>query len=566
MSEDRGAGLLRCGLARVMVVVFVCATAAVSLGWSHVKLMSQDEMYQFQTDSVGSLEELVHVQRVWPISLDPLLDHALSHGAMQVFGAGAGAFALRLPALAGFLLMQICLYFFVRNMAGERAGAVTAAFPAITATLFYSAEGRPYGLLLGLYALAVLSWQAAAGSFSVLRSPLSVRAEGRTVRGRIWALVGLAGAIAATINAHYFGVLLLVPVCAAEGWRTLKRRQVDWAVCAAIGVGMLGFLGVQPFLHGASEFRKNYYNGGSVGLHDITRAYRSMFVDYTQMSMAAQHAWILVLVAFAAALVWGCVSVARVRSHPTLRDGTAKDGAPGRSGGTPGLLNEGQEVEIPGAEWVLLVVLAGLPFCGYLLARFVTHSIEVRFVLGAVVAIAAMVGVALAPWLRRDAVFNTALVVLGLGIVGGGAVRIHAEQQKTAARMASLVLPAEAKAALAANADGRLYVQDMGAFEEDRYYEPDADVRARMTLVYSSAEELRWNRHDTMALTAIHMQQFTGLPVVEYESVKAMPGEHVFVLLHSGWDWTDQAFVEDGAAVRVLGKAMGGDVATARFR
>jgi uncharacterized membrane protein len=150
---------MKCGLARVMVVVFVCLTAAVSLGWSHAKLMSQDEMYQFQTDSVGSLTELVQVQKTWPISLDPLLDHALAHGAMQVFGVGA--FAERLPALAGFLLMQVCLFFLVRNWAGDRAGVVAAAFPAVTATLYYSAEGRPYGLLLGLYALALLCWQIA---------------------------------------------------------------------------------------------------------------------------------------------------------------------------------------------------------------------------------------------------------------------------------------------------------------------------------------------------------------------------------------------------------------------
>jgi hypothetical protein len=32
-----------------------------------------------------------------------------------------------------------------------------------------------------------------------------------------------------------------------------------------------------------------------------------------------------------------------------------------------------------------------------------------------------------------------------------------------------MVLPAEVKAALDANPDGRLYVQDMGAFEEDRF-------------------------------------------------------------------------------------------------
>jgi hypothetical protein len=213
-----------------------------------------------------------------------------------------------------------------------------------------------------------------------------------------------------------------------------------------------------------------------------------------------------------------------------------------------------------------MLTLASLPFFGYLIARLVTHSIEVRYVLGAVVAISAMLAIAVGPWLKRDAVFHAVLVVLGLGIVGGGAVRIHAEQQKTAARLAGLAMTSEVKAALLASADGRLYVQDMGAFEEGRYYEPDVDVQARMTLVYSTDEELRWNRHDTMALTAMHMRHFTALPVVSYEQLRAQPGEHVFVLFHTGWDWTDEAFGQDGAQVRRVGQAMGGDVAAVRFR
>ena len=514
----------------MMAVVFVCVTAALSLMWSHDKLMSQDEMYEFQTDSVRSVGELAHVQATSPISLDPLLYHALSHGAMQVFGVGV--FAQRAPALVGFLLMQVCLFFFVRNLAGERAGAVAAAFPALTATLFYSVEGRPYGLMLGLYALALLCWQVATRQLSVVGSQFS-----GNVRGRIWALVGLAAAIAWTINAHYFGILLLVPVCAAEKWRTLARRKFDWPMVAAILVGMAGIVATRPFMKAAGEFRKNYYNGGGVGLHDITRAYRSIFLDYTKMTIPAQHVWMVVLVVFAATLVWGCWRAWRIG-----------------------------EVRMARAEWVLVLTLAALPFCGYLLARFVTHSIEVRYVLGAVVAISAMVGVAMSEWLRRDWVFNAVLVGLGLGIVAGGVVRIHAEQRKTAARLASLVLPAEVKAALDASADGRLYVQDMGTFEEDRYYEPDADVKARMTLVYSADEELRWNRHDTMALTGMHMQQFTDLPVVSYEALRGQRGEHVFVLYHTGWDWTDQAFAQDGARVRPVGKAMAGDVVAVRFR
>ena len=562
--ETSKAGIAKCRLARALAVAFVLMTAALSLLWSHSKLLSQDEMYAFQTDSLPTVAQLMQVQRTWPISLDPPLVHLLSHAGMKAaehfpqwdrvsrreenagilrcaqndkpqeklaqkdnsfsfYGnsksvLGVGAFALRIPALLGFLLMQVCLFFFVRRLAGERAAAVAVAFPALTATLYYSVEGRPYGVMLGLYALALLCWQACA------------QREAR----RGWALVGLALAIAATINAHYFGILLLVPICAAEKWRTLARWKIDWPVCAAIVAGMASFAATLPYLKTAGEFRKNYYNAGGVGLHDITRAYRSIFVDYTRMPMPAQHLWIAALLIFAAALAWGC-------------------------------WRSGRRLPIGGAEWALLLSLAALPFCGYLLARFVTHAIEVRYVLGAVVAISAMIAIALSPWLRRDGVFVAVMVALGVGVLATGAARIHAEQRKSAARLASLVLPAEARAALLANADGRLYVQDMGAFEEDRIYEPDAEVRARMTLVYSRAQELRWNRHDTMALTAMHMQHFAGVPVISYEELRARPGKHVFVLYHTGWDWTDQAFAADGARVTPLGHALGGDLAVVSF-
>ena len=81
----------------------------------------------------------MQVQRTEPISLDPLLYPLLAHAGMKAFGAGA--FALRLPALMGFLLMQVCLFFFVRRLAGERAGVVAAAFPALTATLYLLGRG-----------------------------------------------------------------------------------------------------------------------------------------------------------------------------------------------------------------------------------------------------------------------------------------------------------------------------------------------------------------------------------------------------------------------------------------
>ena len=105
-------------------------TAVMSATWSLHRLLWQDEIFSLQTDRVATLGEVLRIQRSYPISLEPPPYHVLSHAAMAVFGPTA--FALRLPAFAGYLLMQFCLYFFVRNMAGRRAGLVAMAIPALT--------------------------------------------------------------------------------------------------------------------------------------------------------------------------------------------------------------------------------------------------------------------------------------------------------------------------------------------------------------------------------------------------------------------------------------------------
>jgi hypothetical protein len=91
------------------------------------KLLEQDEIFSLQTDRVSSLAEVLRIQKLYPISLEPPPYHVLAHAAMTLLGPTA--YALRLPALLGYLLMQFCLYFFVRNLVGtsilgRRAGLV----------------------------------------------------------------------------------------------------------------------------------------------------------------------------------------------------------------------------------------------------------------------------------------------------------------------------------------------------------------------------------------------------------------------------------------------------------
>ncbi len=517
---------------RLAALLILLLTAAVAFTWSHVKLLSQDEFFVLQTDSVSSLRELIYIQRHYPISLDPLVFHVLAHACARLFGPTA--LALRLPSIFGFLLMQVCIFFATRVIAGSRAALIAMAFPALTATLFYAPEARPYGLLLGFYALAFLAWQTATR-----------RSEKRT-----GSLIILAVTIALTLNTHYFGILILVPICIAEFTRTLLRRRgphgrlfvrgvgrrIDLPVLAAILIGMAGIVFTLPFQKAAGEFRKHYYNAGAISLRAISQAYRSLFVDYTTQPLAIQRLEAILLIVFALALIVLCVR--HLRTDPIV---------------------------LPTPELTFLLTLAALPLFGVALAMFVTHSIEVRYVLSAIIAISIFFAIAIEPWSRHRLSSTTVTALLACGILLAGMLRIRAEQAKSTQQLALLVLPPAIKAQLLSLPDSHLYIQDMGNFQVASHYEPDPAVRSRITLLYSHDDELRYDRHDTASLTAEHMQHFTAFRIVPYAQLKAMPGDHLLVLYHSGWDWTDQALAADHARVTHLGPAMAGDAVLVNY-
>jgi hypothetical protein len=137
----------------------VALTATMAALWSAHKVLNQDEIFSLQTDRVSSLGELLRIQQYYPISLEASPYHVLAHAAIGVLGPTV--FALRLPSFLGYLLMQVCLYFFVRNLEEERAGLGAVAISGLTATLYYAVEGRPYGVMLGSYALTAVCWQVA---------------------------------------------------------------------------------------------------------------------------------------------------------------------------------------------------------------------------------------------------------------------------------------------------------------------------------------------------------------------------------------------------------------------
>ena len=497
----------------ILLAVLLILTAALAIAWSAHRNLNQDEAFVFQTDTVPTLAGMVHVQVHYPIALDPLFYHLMGFASVHSFGANA--LAIRLPSILGFLMMQVCLFAVAKRIAGGFAGFLAAFVPAVTATLFYAQQTRPYGLLLGLGALLLLAYQH------------SIRDTERTG----W-LVTLGVALALALNTHYFAILLLIPLYAAELSRMLERRTIDWPMILAIGLGSAAEFLTLPFQPGANEFRKHYYNAGKVTLHAITQSYRSLFVNYGDDTIHGQRiimgALVLGTVALLAALIL------RLRAA---------------------------DLAVPIPERVFVVTLAILPFFGYLLAKYVTHAIEVRYILPTILGLAVLIAIACLPLYRNPRLQLPlgVLCLIWLAVAGYGEVR--------SAGNARLLQAGNIVVNGAPAGEAPIYMQNMGNFDELGQFLPDAALRNRVSLVYSGPLEIELAHHDTQSLTAEHMAHFTAFRIARYEDLRAQPGPHLFVIYPngSGWDWLGKQLLLDHAAITPLGPALAGQLVTATF-
>jgi hypothetical protein len=503
-----------------LLALFLLLSTTLSLIWSHVRLMWNDEFLSFYSDGIATFKQVILVQLHHPISLDPPTYHLLSHLCMDILGRNA--IALRLPALGGFLLFQLCLFFFVRRLAGDRSAILAMAVPLLTASFRYSVEGRPYGLLLGLYALSLLCWQIATIDDNIPRS-------------RILPLAGLTLSIALAITSHYFGVLILIPVSLGELSRTYIRRRLDFGVLTALALGLASVAFILPFQHALMVYRQHYYITG-VNTRNISQGYRELFLRYTTWPMPLQKLAAALMVVLALTLAYA--GYQRFSRRPSTEHAYT---------------------------WVALLSMALLPFFGYLFGRFVTHTMEVRYVIAALIAFAATFGIVLERKLRSNAFYYSTLTLITAAAVAINMHNILQERRASLSILASLQPSPALTTALAANPTAPLYEQSLGNFFVDSYYTPDPALRARITLLYNAQREISYLKHDTYSIAARNLQHFTTLPVINYDQLITEPGPHLLIQWQDGWNWTDKASALEHATVTPLGPSFGGQAVSVQW-
>jgi Dolichyl-phosphate-mannose-protein mannosyltransferase len=146
----------------------------------------------------------------------------------------ANELGARIPQVVGFWVFCLCLYCFVSIRTNALAGFIALLFPITTPGYWYAYEARPYGLVLGFFGLALISWQAATD-----RS-----------RRRWIPLAGLAVSITGAALCHGYTFLFLVPLGVGELVRTFQRRRLDAAVWCALLMPLIVFAATMlPLLH-----------------------------------------------------------------------------------------------------------------------------------------------------------------------------------------------------------------------------------------------------------------------------------------------------------------------------
>jgi Dolichyl-phosphate-mannose-protein mannosyltransferase len=176
---------------------------------------------------------------------NPPMLYLLTRWSQAAFGANE--LGARIPQVVGFWVFCLCLYRFVSIRTNALAGFIALLFPITTKGYWYAYEARSYGLVLGFFGLALISWQAATDQ---AHSEGVVRVNEKRSSRRWIPLAGLAVSVTSAALCHCYAFLLFVPLGVGELVRTFQRRRPDAAVWCALLIPAIVFVGtVLPLLH-----------------------------------------------------------------------------------------------------------------------------------------------------------------------------------------------------------------------------------------------------------------------------------------------------------------------------
>lgn len=219
------------------------------------KPLWNDELYTYYIARLPVMTDVWGALMSGGEQLTPFF-YLLTRASTALFGLND--FALRLPEMIGFWVMCVCLFFFVARRASNFYALLAAIFPLVTYTYYYAFEARPYGLVLGFSALALLCWQSATMN-----------------RFRPLSIICLALSLAGALSSHYYGIFAIFPLALGEAVRTTVRRRFDVPVWAAFCLAITPLVLHLPLIQQARTYSGGFW--AKPQWLDVPNFYSSMF-------------------------------------------------------------------------------------------------------------------------------------------------------------------------------------------------------------------------------------------------------------------------------------------------
>lgn len=467
----------------VLAVVAVLPSAV----W---KPLWYDELFTFHVSrltSIGAIRDAL----ASGLDQQPLPYFALHHSVFRMFGEGP--LATRLPELAGFALMTGGVFAFVSHRAGAVCGALAAVACWSTEARQYATEARPYALLAGFSAVSIACWQRSTDG-------------GR--RGA-W-LAGLAVSLFGVVSSHWYGVLVVVPLAIGEGLRSLRRKKIDVAVWVAFGAAVLPIVFfLLPILASLTGLRASFWS----------RPTPAFAVEF--------YGWLLAPAAIPLAATLAGFGVWLAAGSPGRR--TPQDG----------------EAQIPVHEVGAALALALLPCFGLALAVVFTNALNERYVIPAVVGLAALFGFAARTATTRPLVLVSWLVLV-LGSFLARQVLVARWVYQDRDRVSAVHIDAaRAEPALP------IVVQDPLVFLEYAKHAP-APIVARLRYLADPAAQQAFTGFANVDPGLLVVRAHTDLPIEPAGDFLASHERFYLLWTPGRFGWLLQKLSRDGVGLEVI--------------
>jgi hypothetical protein len=327
---------------QLLVPVSLLALVAGLVGRAVSKPLWHDEIFSLYLGTRTTAGGLWNALEAG-VDLNPPLYHLAVRASAALLGAGP--LATRLPALLGFIISTVAVYVFVRRRLGPAPALFAALLPSLTGLYLYGYEGRPYGLVLGFSAVALVAWQV----------------RGDRPRNRT-APVVCALMMAGAGFTHYYALMMVVPLGAGELVRGVMRRRLDWMMIAALAAGVVAPLVVlRPLIRGAREFAPTFWSRPA--LSELTGFYAQLTLPLGVVLLGAA------IIVTMAAFWWG---------------------SNGAGAALPRSVAGPERASLPADEVVAALALFAVPAFGYVISVVATGVFHERYVLQGVLGFAVL--------------------------------------------------------------------------------------------------------------------------------------------------------------------------------